>query len=254
MLGWVERKKREAEGEGEKESLSTFPAEHRARHGSQSHDPEVMTWAEIKSQSLNRLSHPGVPGISSFNFADDLNNLLKVAQLVGDRMGTKESASRIWTLSSWGTCSWSTLVRFCAVIWAGLWPDLPLFLSIFWTQLSSLHTEQFSVYLSIWISHGQFLSLMTMPFKRSPVDFTTKWLCPGGGSVSWEWKGPVDLGSKNLNGLLCFTFFSFKFWSQVLVPVLSLGLPCFPLKLGIFCTFPSRVHWCHFLNPVSAMG
>lgn len=29
----------------------------------QSHDPEIMIWAEIKSQMLNQLSHPGTPAL-----------------------------------------------------------------------------------------------------------------------------------------------------------------------------------------------
>ena len=30
-------------------------------HGAQSHDPGIMTWAEIKSWTLSQLSHPGAP-------------------------------------------------------------------------------------------------------------------------------------------------------------------------------------------------
>ena len=37
-----------------------------AQHGAQSHSPEVMTWAEIKSQMPNRLSHPGAPRARKF--------------------------------------------------------------------------------------------------------------------------------------------------------------------------------------------
>ena len=54
-------------GQGQKESriLSEFHAQHRAWHGAPSHDPGIMTWAWIKSQMLNWLSHPGTPGISN---------------------------------------------------------------------------------------------------------------------------------------------------------------------------------------------
>ena len=34
--------------------------------GAQSHDPEIMTCAEIKSWMLNQLSHPGTQEIISF--------------------------------------------------------------------------------------------------------------------------------------------------------------------------------------------
>ena len=45
--------------QGQRES--GLPAELRAPRGGQSHDPEIMTWAEIKSQILNGPSHPGAP-------------------------------------------------------------------------------------------------------------------------------------------------------------------------------------------------
>ena len=37
----------------------------RPQHGAQSHDGEIMTWAEVKSLMLNQLSHPGTPVVSS---------------------------------------------------------------------------------------------------------------------------------------------------------------------------------------------
>jgi len=46
--------------EGERIS-SRLPAERRARPETPSQNPEIMTWAEIKSGTLNRLSHPGAP-------------------------------------------------------------------------------------------------------------------------------------------------------------------------------------------------
>ena len=36
-----------------------------SQQGAQSQNPEIMTPAEIKSQVLNRLSHPGAPGYYS---------------------------------------------------------------------------------------------------------------------------------------------------------------------------------------------
>lgn len=43
--------------------LSSLCAQHRAQHGAQSYNPEIMIWAEIKSQALNWLSRPGTPEI-----------------------------------------------------------------------------------------------------------------------------------------------------------------------------------------------
>ena len=46
--------------------LSRLRIEHETGCGAQSHDPEIMTWAETKSQMLNQLCHPGTPYIYSF--------------------------------------------------------------------------------------------------------------------------------------------------------------------------------------------
>ena len=48
-------------GEEEERISSRLQAELGAWQGAQSHYPEIMTWAETKSQSLNVLSHPGAP-------------------------------------------------------------------------------------------------------------------------------------------------------------------------------------------------
>ena len=52
------------QGEGQKEKgriSSRLHTQGRARHRAQSHNLEIMTWAEIKSQTFNQLSHPGAP-------------------------------------------------------------------------------------------------------------------------------------------------------------------------------------------------
>ena len=36
--------------------------------GAQSHNLEIMTWAKIKSQTLNQLSHPGTPQLFCFRY------------------------------------------------------------------------------------------------------------------------------------------------------------------------------------------
>ena len=59
----LERERAEggAEGEGQEEGEKQKQTPHWAWSPMQarSHDPEIMTWAEIKSQMLNGLSHPG---------------------------------------------------------------------------------------------------------------------------------------------------------------------------------------------------
>ena len=53
-------------GAEEKERISSrLPTESRASFKAGSHDPETMTWAEIKSQAFNQLSHPGPLRIST---------------------------------------------------------------------------------------------------------------------------------------------------------------------------------------------
>ena len=48
-------------GRGRERIRSRFSTEYRARHRAQSHDPEILTRAEIKSQMLYPLSHLGAP-------------------------------------------------------------------------------------------------------------------------------------------------------------------------------------------------
>ena len=48
-------------GSGRGRGRSSLPAEQGARRGAWSHHPEIMTWAEIKSQMPNWLSYPGAP-------------------------------------------------------------------------------------------------------------------------------------------------------------------------------------------------
>ena len=57
-----------AKEEGEN-YLSRLPAQLGAPHGSWSQDPENVTWAKIKNQLLNQLSHSGTPS-SLFNSTD----------------------------------------------------------------------------------------------------------------------------------------------------------------------------------------
>ena len=51
-----------AEGEGERENLKPTPQW--AAGSMQAQDPEIVTWAKIKSRMLNQLSYPGAPTMS----------------------------------------------------------------------------------------------------------------------------------------------------------------------------------------------
>ena len=56
MSEWASKQWRGAEGE---KVLSEHHTQRIAWHEAQSHDPEIMTWAETKNQTLNWLHHPG---------------------------------------------------------------------------------------------------------------------------------------------------------------------------------------------------
>ena len=62
-----EREREKGEGQKEREKENPEQALRSVRLGAPSHDPEIMTWAQIKSWILNHLSHPGAPGIYIFN-------------------------------------------------------------------------------------------------------------------------------------------------------------------------------------------
>ena len=51
---------------GRERISSKFPTEQGAWHGARTHDLEIMTWAETKSQTPNRLSRPGTPYVLGF--------------------------------------------------------------------------------------------------------------------------------------------------------------------------------------------
>ena len=49
------------EGDGKRESQADLALSMEPDMTLLSHDPEIMTRAEIKSRTLNQLSHPGAP-------------------------------------------------------------------------------------------------------------------------------------------------------------------------------------------------
>ena len=54
-------------GRGRERIPSILCTEHGAQCGASSRNPEIMTWADIKSQMLNFLSHPGAPILFFFD-------------------------------------------------------------------------------------------------------------------------------------------------------------------------------------------
>jgi len=61
LLGWFKYRCHYVEREGRSRERGRLPTECRAQSRAWSHNPEIMTWAEIKSQMLNWLSHPSTP-------------------------------------------------------------------------------------------------------------------------------------------------------------------------------------------------
>ena len=53
--------KESVQGEDQGEREKQTPTKQGAWGRAWSHDPEIMTWADIKSQMLNWLSHPDAP-------------------------------------------------------------------------------------------------------------------------------------------------------------------------------------------------
>lgn len=47
----------------ERENLKQVPHPARSQRRAQTHDPEIMTWAETKGQKLTQLSPPGAPDL-----------------------------------------------------------------------------------------------------------------------------------------------------------------------------------------------
>ena len=76
LFFWERQRQREwgrgREGGRERESQAGFvlPAQGlTSAQGLNSQNCEIMTWAETKSQTLNRLSHPGAPMVPTFLFS-----------------------------------------------------------------------------------------------------------------------------------------------------------------------------------------
>ena len=65
----------EAEGEDERESQAGSVLCAEPRHRAWSPDPEIMTWAEIKTWTLNQLSPPGAPITDDFSIQPYLYSL-----------------------------------------------------------------------------------------------------------------------------------------------------------------------------------
>ena len=61
-------------GRGRKRISSRLHTQHGAQHGAWTHNPEIMTWAKIKSQIFNWLSHPSAPQRSNFKKNSEIKN------------------------------------------------------------------------------------------------------------------------------------------------------------------------------------
>ena len=55
-------------GEGTASRVDCAEHEHVAHQGAQSHDPEIMIWAETKSRMLNQLRNSGAPLAHCFDY------------------------------------------------------------------------------------------------------------------------------------------------------------------------------------------
>ena len=76
---WKREKEREWVGEGQRERIpNRLHTPHWAWHGAQSHHCEIVPWAEVKTLTLNLLSHPDAAGkeMSSYSSWKKYSNLL----------------------------------------------------------------------------------------------------------------------------------------------------------------------------------
>jgi len=107
--------------EGEREYSSRLPTECRAWCGAQSHNPEILPWAKIKT--LNQLSHPGAPLLYLFclMFFIWLFNLFGVHLLVQDMAWVNKVSLQMdsylspchWSTSSCSDTPTSWYIKFC---------------------------------------------------------------------------------------------------------------------------------------------
>lgn len=189
-----------------------------------------------------------------------LNNLFKVAQLVGDRMWTKQAASRACTLTTQVCAHYPP--RLGSALGSGrpppAWPppawlafDPARFLNPV-LQASPIVWVQCTV--SAWISQGQCLLPMNTPVndgcRRSLQEVTVRsWGLPFVEEGWALWRGGWALGPK-WAPLLC--LFLFKFCSVGD----GIGPSRFPSETQLTCLLlvPSCLRWRRFLNGVSAAG
>ena len=118
--GWWEKRQRQRE-----RNLSRLSAEQGAQCGAWSQDPEIMTWAETKSQMLNWLYHPGNTWV--FNDILKLITLIigslcfvlrftysrdRERKIVSTSRGKREKQAPYWARSPMaGTPMWSLIPR-----------------------------------------------------------------------------------------------------------------------------------------------
>jgi len=115
-----------AEGKGERIS-SRLHTQHGARRRTQSHDPEIMTQTETKSQSLNQLQHPGAPIFCFLILREFSGSIYSASFWVqkflwltknNSRDGKQWSMAQVWP----STCFWTAhKLRVFAYIFKCLW-------------------------------------------------------------------------------------------------------------------------------------
>ena len=93
---------RGVEGDGQRISRRLW-AEPRAWLGAQSHNPEIMTWAETKSQTLNQLSHPGAP---PYNLWDLYFTVRMYSMWADEPCSLLRKALTFWTFKHFPILCW----------------------------------------------------------------------------------------------------------------------------------------------------
>ena len=138
-------------------------AEHWPRHGAWSHNPEIMTWAETKSQTLNQLSHMGAPEPVLFNPHNRCEN-------------KAQRGCHLPEVTTWGWCGGHSSPRLAVSGAAAVWTPRRFWEIHIPLCISKLASKTFCLGVPRWLS----------------------WLSVGLRLGSWSWgpeMEPPTLGS-----------------------------------------------------------
>ena len=122
-------REQERAGRGAERISSRLPIEYGAWCGAQSQDPEIMTWAKIKSQLINWLSHPGALIISAFQSTFSFKEILRGENKIID----------IYILIFYVQCS-----LFFKLVWVCIWYH---FHSAWTTSLPVVHVCWWQIFV-----------------------------------------------------------------------------------------------------------